>query len=464
MKRSIFLSLAIATILALLTNCGSSSANGDSATPNPGASSASIPTVKGVSPADGATDVGIDTAISVTFSEAMDTTSVEKAFSLNDGNPVNGYYKWDDAKTTVTFTPTKNLNYLTKHTVNISTDAANGTGSKLASAFISSFNTKASGGSSGSQSSAENPVGTGDTNVPASGPFDLSKEQLNDMTTLLNAKCSDRPALYHMDYTIDGKHWTYDEVLGEEDKTGGLAGGSKLWLYNSRVLIYVEPSGDNNVYWAARKWTKTDASEHATTALGDIGITTEIKESTARVNVSSPSNYTTGVDYRVCLVVKAPAAWEQTLTSDSGAIGSSGNESNLIARSSTGNVTVKKSGTGTVDVDTSSGSQAIEADTKISVTLTSSSGTINYTISNGGSACQKESYIETTAGSVNLHVGQVTGLKLDAKVNMGIINAPSLPPPVVVNGTGQQLVTDINNGGALLTIRTNTGGINIDQL
>ena len=109
-------------------------------TPTPGASNeedTTPPTITEVSPTDGATNVPVTTAISATFSEAMNETSAEAAFSV-DG--VTGTFGWDGNK--MTFTPSSELAYNTEYTVTISTVAEDLAGNNLASDYTWSFTTE----------------------------------------------------------------------------------------------------------------------------------------------------------------------------------------------------------------------------------------------------------------------------------------------------------------------------------
>jgi hypothetical protein len=66
-------------------------------------------------------NVPVNTKIKIGFSEAMDETSVENAFSISPN--VNGVFTWEGA--TVTFTPTTLLTDETQYNVSISTQAKN---------------------------------------------------------------------------------------------------------------------------------------------------------------------------------------------------------------------------------------------------------------------------------------------------------------------------------------------------
>ena len=79
-----------------------------------------LPTVTSVSPEDEYTGVAITTTISATFSEAMNTTSVEDAFSISP--IVEGHKIWEGNK--MVFYPGTNLAYSTTYTVTINASIA----------------------------------------------------------------------------------------------------------------------------------------------------------------------------------------------------------------------------------------------------------------------------------------------------------------------------------------------------
>jgi hypothetical protein len=102
------------------------------------------PTVDGVSPGDGTSDVSISTTVVVTFSEEMATSLTNGAFSLKQGvATVSGSFHWNSARTAMTFTPDSDLLYSTTYTVTIGTGACDPAANSLASAFTSSFTTTA---------------------------------------------------------------------------------------------------------------------------------------------------------------------------------------------------------------------------------------------------------------------------------------------------------------------------------
>lgn len=90
-----------------------------------------LPTVATISPKAGDNGVAINSQISVTFSEAMNTSSVDEAFSLSDdaGNIIKCTPNWDGNN--VTFIPSANLAYFTEYTVTIGTGAKDTSGNPL---------------------------------------------------------------------------------------------------------------------------------------------------------------------------------------------------------------------------------------------------------------------------------------------------------------------------------------------
>ncbi len=101
------------------------------------------PTVASTNPPDGATSVGINSAITATFSESMNASTVGAAFTSTGpgSNSVAGTVDYDAPSNTATFTPTGNLAINTSYTATISTDAQDLAGNALADDFVWSFTT-----------------------------------------------------------------------------------------------------------------------------------------------------------------------------------------------------------------------------------------------------------------------------------------------------------------------------------
>ncbi len=96
------------------------------------------PTVKVTSPQDGATGVAVDMGVSVTFSEPIDTASVDSSTFFLDGD-VTGAFGFGG--NTVTLTPDSLLAYSSPYTVTVTTGITDNAGNELSEPFSWSFTT-----------------------------------------------------------------------------------------------------------------------------------------------------------------------------------------------------------------------------------------------------------------------------------------------------------------------------------
>jgi hypothetical protein len=102
------------------------------------------PAITSTSPSDGATGIDVNTSVSATFSEAMDTATTNPAtFTLKDSalNPVSGIITYTSSAT-ARFTPASLLAYSTLYTAAISDGAKDLGGNALAGGFEWSFTTR----------------------------------------------------------------------------------------------------------------------------------------------------------------------------------------------------------------------------------------------------------------------------------------------------------------------------------
>lgn len=101
------------------------------------------PKVVTTSPVSGATGVAVGSAITVTFSEAVNPATISAdSLSLSDGQAnVSGTVSYDNATNTATFTPTTYLAYNTTYNVTVSTAVTNAAGTHLGAAASWSFTT-----------------------------------------------------------------------------------------------------------------------------------------------------------------------------------------------------------------------------------------------------------------------------------------------------------------------------------
>lgn len=111
---------------------------------DPDTETPAAPTATSSSPANNDTDVAVSSAVTVTFSEAMDEATINgTTFSLTgpDAASVAGEVSYSAENNTATLMPAGNLDFNTLYTATISTDAQNEAGTALAEAFSFSFTT-----------------------------------------------------------------------------------------------------------------------------------------------------------------------------------------------------------------------------------------------------------------------------------------------------------------------------------
>jgi len=99
------------------------------------------PTVTGHVPSVSATNVLVGANIEVTFSEPMNTASVEEAFSSTPSLG-SGTFTWGPLEKTFTFNPSSDMAYSTTYTITIGTGAQDKAGNNMVSAYSWSFTTK----------------------------------------------------------------------------------------------------------------------------------------------------------------------------------------------------------------------------------------------------------------------------------------------------------------------------------
>jgi len=97
------------------------------------------PTVSSVSPTADATDVAVASRVGVTFSEAMDSSTITTT-SFTVGS-ASGSVAYDSDTYTAIFTPDANLEGSTTYTATLSTAITDAAGNPLASAYSWSFTT-----------------------------------------------------------------------------------------------------------------------------------------------------------------------------------------------------------------------------------------------------------------------------------------------------------------------------------
>ena len=101
------------------------------------------PRIVSIEPADAAVNVFLDAPVRVEFSQGMDTASVEANFSLLDaaGQPVSGEFEWNEAQSSLVYTPTALLERSSSYTVVVGGETAALGGATLGSASQAAWQT-----------------------------------------------------------------------------------------------------------------------------------------------------------------------------------------------------------------------------------------------------------------------------------------------------------------------------------
>lgn len=134
---STFLFILCAALLTL-AGCGKSS----SSTPAPIAPGTTAPTVVVTTPAPDSTGVTPNAPITITFSTAMDTSTINgSTFIVKDAGNYAASGTVSCSGTTATFTPSAHLDYLMPYTATITTGAKDAAGNALSAEYILHFTT-----------------------------------------------------------------------------------------------------------------------------------------------------------------------------------------------------------------------------------------------------------------------------------------------------------------------------------
>ncbi len=134
------LACVVASAVLAVAGCGSSSNSGG------GGNSPTPPAVTSTTPASGATGIAINSAVTATFSQAMNSSSLTTStFTLNSsgGAAVASAVTYSSTRDVATLTPGSNLAYSTQYTATITTSATDSSGTALAANYSWSFTTAA---------------------------------------------------------------------------------------------------------------------------------------------------------------------------------------------------------------------------------------------------------------------------------------------------------------------------------
>ena len=144
------------------------------------------PTVSVTTPANGDTNVAVNSAITATFSEVMDASTITTAtFVVNNGSSnISGAVSYNG--TTAQFTPASDLSYSTTYTANITTGVKDTAGNAMATDYAWSFTTGRAPDTTPPKVSATSPA-NGDTGVAVNGNITATFSEDMDANTITMA-------------------------------------------------------------------------------------------------------------------------------------------------------------------------------------------------------------------------------------------------------------------------------------
>ena len=356
------------------------------------------PTVSSTSPASGATGVAVNTAITATFSEAMDSTTISTSTFTLSG--VTGTVSYDSTTKTATFTPSSNLGYSTTYTTTITTSVKDSAGNAMSSNYTWSFTT-----TSGPDTTAP----TGSISINSGAAYTKSAS----VTLSLSA--------------TDGVG-----VIG-------------YYLSESSATPLASASGWTTV----SSTTSYSGSISYTLSSGDSNKTVYVWYKDAAGNVSSSANDAITLDTTAPTVTITSPTSGSTYTTTSSTISLSGSASDSTSGVSSVTWSSDKGSSGTASGTTSwsiSNISLSSGDNVITVTATDGAGntktdTITVTYNAGPTALGTLSLSKDTA---YLSGDTIVATVVDADRNTSTSVANTLTTALKVTGTNYSVGTDLN--------------------
>ncbi|GEM_PF-3423684 len=287
----------------------------------------------------------------------------------------------------------------------------------------------------------------------------------------------------------------YTDVLIEKDQGDLIRPDSNvsniqgLRAVNISGLLYVEPSTDGQVSWAARKWILAEKARSGNKAMQlDMKLFSLVHKNWDYVVADHPKNNRGSVPrsrYKVCMVLKAPPALIHSLKNDNGITESLDHPGPLVVENDSGDITIRKAGsndvwlssnsgkikiiqngTGDVFAQNESGTISVEADSKVAFRLLNKVGATTYILRNGGGPLQKEISIVSEAGAIQVFTDPGVGFLLNASVDIAASSGSIFLP---VNGpraekvglTAEKANGPIHGGNVRLALHTQAAPITV---
>jgi hypothetical protein len=251
---------------------------------------------------------------------------------------------------------------------------------------------------------------------------------------------------------------TVSNNSGDIEATGIKAGADNIELNSDFGNITLEQANAANITFASNSGKVSLKDVNATGdfySKSDFGDTKFENGTAASVTIESKSGKVALTKIKVSKLIKVQddfgditltqaSAAAYDLHTNSGAVTVDGVKSNLKASTDFGNIEITNAQSVTLDLLTKSGS-----------------------IEFSGSLGEGPHTVATDFGNVTLSLPADSKLNVDLKTDFGKIKS-DLPITVTVTGSSssdkEQIVGAINGGGAQLTVKTNSGGIDINVM
>lgn len=252
------------------------------------------PTVTSVSPANNATNVATNTVVNISFSEAMDPTTIN-ATNITLKNTVTsaavaGTVSYNTATGVATFTPTVALANGTGYTVTVTTGVKDLGGNALVTQFTSTFTTAAAPDTTPPTVTSTSPT-DGATNIAT--------------TTVITATFSEA-----MDAsTISGTTFTLKTTVG-----GTTISGTVTYNTTTHVATFTPASAlaNNTGYTATITTGAKDVAGNALVANKVFAFTTIADTTPPTITATTPTNAATGVALTTTVTVTFSEAMDPT--------------------------------------------------------------------------------------------------------------------------------------------------------
>ena len=220
-----------------------------------GGGDTTAPAVSSTTPAADATGVAVNAAITATFSEKIDASTITTStFSLN--NSVTGAVTYDSTNNIATFTPSTKLAYDTTYTATITTGVKDAAGNALAADYTWSFTTGTAADTTAPTVTATNPANNAtnaavNASITATFSEDVVSASVNSNTFTLT--CSATTVMGTVAYDSSTRTATFTPIvvlpastdcsatitMGVEDLAGHPMAANYQWSFTTSSAAVV---------------------------------------------------------------------------------------------------------------------------------------------------------------------------------------------------------------------------------